>query len=476
MAASRKTNSQGLPHQTDAGNAELFAALFRDQLRFDHGRQRWLLYAQHWWTTDEDGELMRRAIQAARFRLQYSVTIGDDDKRKREVQWALQSESITRLKAMVGLARSERSLADDGSQWDREPWVFGAANGVVDLRTGKLRPGVPSDLITLHTDLAFDPRTQCPRWDRFLKEIFDGNSELISYVRRAVGYTLTGQTSEQCFFCCHGEGANGKTTFLNAVRYTVGMYACNLPFSAFELKARSAIPNDVATLPGRRFVTAIETDEKCRLNEARIKALTGGDPVTARLLNHEFFTFKPVAKFWLAFNHRPMVADDSHGFWRRVHQIPFVCQFDPRAEPELEGVLRTEAPGILAWAVRGCLDWQACGLNPPTSVKEATQAYREESDPSRDFVRDRCILHPDVQISAADLWQEYVDWSLQTNERNFLQRPAFARRLESLGLRKVRCGHDRNWTWLGICRLRDAEAQHLLPAADVRTDADVNLQ
>jgi putative DNA primase/helicase len=194
------------------------------------------------------------------------------------------------------------------------------------------------------------------------------------------------------------------------------------------------------------------------------------------VLYAEFFTFKPMGKFWLAFNHRPAVSDDSHGFWRRVYEIPFVRQFDPDAEPELEETLRAEAPGILAWAVRGCLEWQAYGLKPPEAVKQATRAYREESDPLRDFVADRCIFHPDAQVSVAALWQEYLDWCLQDSEQNPLQRPQFTRRLEALGLRKVRCGHNRDWTWLGICRRQDAEAGNVSPAADVRSDEDVKLQ
>src|SRR5262249_47348337 len=152
---------------------------------------------------------------------------------------------------------------------------------------------------------------------------------------------------------CYGEGANGKSTLLNVIRHVAGNYACNLPFSAFELKARSTIPNDIATLPGRRFATAIETDESAQMNEPRSKALTGGDPITARLLYRDLFTFESVAKFWLAFNHRPTVIDDSHGFWRRVHMIPFNYQFDPTGDPELPQTLHREAPGILAWAVRG---------------------------------------------------------------------------------------------------------------------------
>jgi putative DNA primase/helicase len=251
MTSTRKKKAHTLLHRTDAGNAELFAALCRDCLRFDHTRRRWLLYAEHWWRADVDGELMRIAKQTARFRLKNSDAINDDEKRRQEVQWALHSESLPRLQAMLTLARNEKPLADAGENWDADPWLLGVANGVVNLRTGKLRPGTPNDRITLHTNVIFDPDARCPRWDRFVSEIFDGDLELMSYVRRAVGYSLTGETSEQCFFCCHGEGSNGKTTFLNAVRHVVGAYSCNLPFSAFELHARSAIPNDVATIPGR---------------------------------------------------------------------------------------------------------------------------------------------------------------------------------------------------------------------------------
>jgi putative DNA primase/helicase len=476
MASSKRKTTQLLPRCTDLGNAELFAALHRNQLRFDHARMRWLLWGVHWWAEDTDGELMRKAKKAVRYRLTESEIAGDEEQRENQAKWAIKSESLPRLHAMVNLARSERPIADDGTGWDQEPWILGVENGVVDLRTGKLRAGDVADKTTLHTNVAFDPGASCPRWDRFLLEIFGGNLELVAYVNRAIGYSLTGDTSEQCFFCCHGEGANGKSTFLNAVRFVMGSYSCNLPFSAFELQARSTIPNDVATIPGRRFITAIETDEAARLNESRIKALTGGDAVTARLLNREFFTFKPVGKFWLAFNHQPTVADDSHGFWRRVRLIPFIHQFKPGAEPELQNVLRSEARGILAWAVRGCLEWQALGLNPPADVKAATEAYRLESDPFQDFIADRCVIHPDAEISVAALWDEYMAWVTQNRERNPLSRAAFGRRLKALGVRKARSGHDRTRSWAGICRVQDAEAQHLPGTADITTNADTKIQ
>jgi putative DNA primase/helicase len=436
--------------RTDLGNAELFAALWKARVCFDYAQRRWMLYKKHWWEPDADGELMRLAKHVPRALHRNSANTEDDDQRWKEARWALSTECHQRLEAMLTLAQSEKPLADAGDGWDIDGWLLGVANGLVDLRAGELRDGMPDDRITLHTKIAFDPLAACPRWDRFLTEIFDGNSELISYVHRAVGYSLTGLTKEQCFFCCNGAGANGKSTFLNAIRNVLGSYASNLPFSAFELAARSTVPNDVATLPGRRFVTAIETDESARLNEARIKALTGGDIITARLLYRDHFSFKPVAKYWLAFNHPPMVADDSHGFWRRVHQILFPHQFDPQADPKLEETLSAEAPGILAWAVRGCLEWQACGLNPPAVVLGATQTYRMESDPLREFLEDRCIQGPTEVVTAAELREAYVAWARKNGEARILTRAEFTRRLEAGGFQKRQSGHARTWTWFGL--------------------------
>jgi putative DNA primase/helicase len=415
------------------------------------------------------------AKHAIRLRQQAAAEVGDDDERRKEIAWALQSESASRLEAMIKLARSEKPLADDGSKWDADPLLLAVANGVVDLRTGKLRTGRPEDLITLHSGIAFDARAKCSRFERFVDEIFEGDADLITYVQRAIGYALSGDTSEQCFFCCCGEGANGKSTFLNAIRYVLSDYACNLPFSAFELNARSTIPNDIAMLPSRRFATAIETDETAVLNAARIKALTGGDPITARSLYKDHFTFTPVAKFFLAFNHRPRVTDDSHGFWRRVHMIPFNRRFDVTVEPDLAAKLRAEAPGILAWAVRGCLEWQKRGLVPPVSVTKSTDAYREESDPVTDFIDDRCVLHQDAKVGVSALWEAYLEYCMAGDQPG-LARPEFTRRIERLGCRKVRAGHDRDWIWLGICRKQDTEGQNFPPAADVRADADVNLK
>lgn len=457
---------------TDAGNAELFAALYGDQVRFDHKRRRWLIWQGHWWARDVDGEVRRLAKQATRTRYIGALDIADDKKRMEMLSWAMTSESRARLDAALALAQSERPLADDGTNWDSDPWLLGVPNGVVDLRTGTLRQGHPADRSTLHTDVAFEPSAQCPRWLQFLDEVFGGDPELICFIERAVGYSLTGETREQCLLLCYGGGANGKTTFLEVLRHVFGEYAHNLPFSAFELKGRAPIPNDIASLAGRRLVTAIETSEATRLNEARVKALTGNDAITARFLYGEFFTFHPVAKFWLAFNHRPLVADDSLGFWRRIRLIPFLQEFRGAADDkQLLSKLKADATGILAWAVQGCLAWQRDGLGMPNAVKEATDAYREESDPLSEFICDRCVVNRDAHVTAARLWDEYQNWAGANGERS-LDRKAFTRRLQARGFEKGRRGHERTWVWRGLCCRYEAQEQGIPLGADTRTDAD----
>ena len=260
---------------TDAGNAELFAHLYGDRLRYDHRRKRWLLWGSHSWMPDQKSQVTRMAKEAARHRFQQAASIDNLREREAEARWAIQSENKFRIDAMLNLARAEKPIAEAGDRWDLDSWLLGVANGVLNLRTGDLRPGTQSDCITMTTDVPFDPQATCPRWERFVAEIFAGDDELIDYIQRASGYSLTGDTSEQCHFLCWGEGWNGKTTFQRVQRDVLGDYGANTPFSTLEMSARSSIPNDLAALQGRRLVTASELNEAVRLNEARLKMLAG---------------------------------------------------------------------------------------------------------------------------------------------------------------------------------------------------------
>jgi putative DNA primase/helicase len=419
--------------RSDAGNGEYFARMYGDRLRYDHRRGRWLVWDGHWWRDDEIRSVRRMAKEAARQRYGQATEIADLRERADEARFAIGSENRQRLEAMLAAAQTEPPIADAGDRWDADPWLLGVSNGVVDLRTGALRAGSPDDRITRHSEASFDPDAPCPRWRRFLDEVFAADEDLVGYIARAVGYSLTGGTSEQCIFTCFGTGSNGKSVFLATIRAVAGTYAANTPFSTFELRTRSSIPNDLAALAGARLVTASETAEDTRLNESRLKALTGGDPITARFLHAEFFTFRPVAKFWLAVNHKPTVTDDSYGFWRRVRLIPFVRQFRADADPSLPDALAAELPGILAWAVRGALAWQDRGLQPPGAVAAATETYRAESDPLAEFVERECVIGEELVVNATDAYRAYRAWATAAgfSDREALSTTRFGTRMKA---------------------------------------------
>ncbi len=468
--ASQAINGQfGLYPNTDAGNAELMAAMCRDTLRYDHSRQKWFLWKGHWWTEDTVGHVYQLAKTVVRQRSQAAST-------SKEFTAARKNEARQRIEAVIKLAQAEQPLAQPGDHWDRDPYLMGVGNGIVDLRTGQLRPGRQSDNVTLHTNVLFDPQAKAPRWEQFISEVFNKRDDLIGFVQRAVGYCLTGDVGEQCFFLCLGAGANGKSTLLDVLRHVLGSYAHNLPFSALDLKKHYSIPNDIAALVGRRFVSSAETNRSAELNSGLIKLLTGSDSITARFLYGEYFTFNPTAKFWLAFNHMPRTNDDSRGFLRRVRVIPFDQCFEQGAcDRNLASKLKSEAPGILLWAIEGCLEWQRVGLGTAVDVAQSTEKYKSENDPLEEFLEECCVIQPGARVSAAALWQEYEHWTGK-NAKEPIPRAAFTHNLEQRGFKKGRFGHDRSWTWFDLC-LKRLNPEPLLDASGtLRTDADVEYQ
>ena len=424
--------SQQFP-ATDAGNGELIAALYGDRLRYDHRRGRWLLWSDHHWAPDCEAAIRGLAVQAARFRYHKADTIADKKAREEEARHAIRSESRDKVLSALFFAAGLEPIRDRGDRWDRDPHVLGCLDGVVELKTGRLRHGHPNDRITMNTGFHFDQAATCPRWLQFLAEVFENNTELIDWVHRALGHSITGDTSEQIVCVLHGDGCNGKSVFCTIVRHVLGDYAHVTPFATFEQSARRGIPNDVAALDGRRLIVAAEANENTRLNEARIKALTGGDTVSARFLNNEFFEFRPVLKPWLAVNHLPRVGDLSYGFWRRVRLIPFNRQFKGEtADKHLVETLRCEAWGILAWMVRGAVEWYSRGLDPaPEAVLAATAAYQHESDELGEFIAERLFINEACTAKAGQLFKAYSAWTddrgMKRDDR--LSATAFGRRM-----------------------------------------------
>lgn len=432
-----------LTESTDVGNGEAFANLYQNKLRFNHQTKKWLVWKGNWWQADNCSYVRECAKNLARYRWQKAVQGLD----AMDMSWAIESMSKRRIDACIDMAKSAPPLADTGEGWNSDPWLLGVANGVVNLKEAALRPGEPGDRITMHTDVPYDPTAECPRWEQFLREIFNDDYDLIFFVQEAIGYSLSADVSEQCLFLCWGSGSNGKSVFLKTIQHVFGDYAHNLPFSAFELAGRSSIPNDVASIKSKRFVTAIETAEDCRLNETRVKALTGGDEITARFLYQEFFRFPPTSKFWLAFNHKPIIRDHTHSMWRRIRLIPFAQRFEGKAQDKrLQTILQKEAAGILRWAVEGCLLWQGLGLEEPEGVREATTKYRTESDQIGNFLAECCIRSDGAKVTSEDLSTEYQRWAGESAQ----SWKAVTKRLQEMGFKKKQLGPRKLWHWPGL--------------------------
>lgn len=431
-----------LPY-TDAGNAEMLTILYAERLRFDHRRDRWLIWTGTRWANDKDGELLRLVLASMRHRQVLAQRMKTDnevqeERRKKAMSWAAGSESRKRIRDAAEIAKNLRPLADSGESWDKSPMLLGVANGVVDLKTGALRNALPDDRITMNTELDYNAEATAPRWEQFLDEVFEGDEELIGFIQRAVGYTLTGSTIEQCLFLCHGGGANGKSTLLDTLREIFGDYAANTPFSTFEMNRQSQNTNDLAMLARVRMVTAAETNEASRLNEARVKAITGGDPITARFLHKEFFTYQPSFKVWLAMNHKPIITGADDGIWRRIRLIPFNASFKKeKADKSLPAKLHAEQQGILSWAVRGALEWQAGGLQEPMIVRAATVDYRRESNNVLRFMDEEIIKDERASVKAGKLYKEYRRWCTDNGEHE-VNSNEFGRRLSSAGYEKAK--------------------------------------
>jgi putative DNA primase/helicase len=293
---------------------------------------------------------------------------------------------------MLARAQAERGVAITHNALEVDPWRLTVMNGTLDLRTGEMGEHRREDLYTRFVPVEYDPVAECREWLVFLNRVLNGNEELIAFLQRAMGYSLTGSTGEQCLFFLHGSGANGKSTFLEILRALLGDYAVQADFATFLENRNDGPRNDIARLFGARVVTSSEVGEGKKVNESLVKSLTGTDRVAARFLYAEAFEFLPTFKLWLAANHKPVIRGTDTAIWRRIRLVPFTVEIpEGERDPELPNRLRAELPGILAWAVQGCLLWLESGLGVPDQVRAATDAYRRESDILGAFNRRKAV-------------------------------------------------------------------------------------
>jgi putative DNA primase/helicase len=381
----------------------------------------------------------------------------DNDHRKKLVKWALQCESRSRIEAAVTLAGrlgSQFGTVARPSDFDPDPWMLNTPNGIVDLRSGEIKPHSRDAMCSRITAAHYRPEARSELWARFLERVLP-DPEDRAFVQRAAGSSLTGNPREEKLFFAYGPTATGKSTFLRAILAALGDYGMTSDFDTFIARDfTSGSPrNDIARLAGARFVCSIEVEEGKRLAENVVKTLTGRDVVPARFLYREAFEFCPSFTLWLAANNRPHVNADDDAIWRRIGQVPFSVQIpDAERDPSVKERLcdpQESGPTILTWLVEGCLTWQRSGLRIPESVSRATLDYREELDVVGHFLTECCEVRSGLRTRAGDLYQRFLLWAREGGEQA-VTAASFKSRLQAKGFRQRRQAHGFDWEGLGI--------------------------
>lgn len=446
------------------GDAELFNLAGRNSFVFDHTARNWRMYGDGVWKLDEMGATRRLSTEiiassylklASQLDGELSADVHSGKLSPKDLKDDIRAKQRDFLRGKAArlnqrkqiddvLALSGDFLSATASDFDRRGDLLNLRNGTLNLDTFCLHDHSGSDLLTKQANVEYHPEGDCPHWREFMSTIFGGDTERIAFVQRALGYSLTADVSADAIFFCYGFGRNGKSTLFEVLRRICGEYLVQLPIEALLSQGRGHRDNtgsaEVTRLHGARIALSSEIPEDRRLNEALVKDMTGGDAITARRLYQNPFTFLPTHKLWMAGNHRPEIRGLDEGIWRRINMIPFDHQFPKDGEPGYRdrtavlAELETEGPGILNWLLEGLRQFRIQGLNPPASVRQATERYRKESDVLVDFIDERCVQGSELTVSSAELWNAYQVYC--SGERSaYSTRKAFAFALQQRGFK-----------------------------------------
>ena len=413
---------------TEESAAAEFVARHRDALLFDHHQGAWFHWAgSHW---QREGTCM--AFDWAR-QVAHDISEMESPNEQKKIRRTAFAGGVERF------CRADRAFAVTSEHWDADPFLLGTPTGTVDLRTGKLRKATPTDRITKITGASPDEKADCPRWLAFLMQSTGGDIELIRWLQQWCGYCLTGDTRAHALAFVYGSGGNGKSVFLNVVTGIMADYATTAAMGTFTASHNDKHPTDLAMLRGARLVTASETEDGRAWAEARLKSLTGGDPITARFMKRDFFTYTPQFKLTVIGNHKPVLVNVDDAARRRFNIVPFTCKPE-KPDQELEQKLRAEWPGILRWMIDGCLDWQANGLVLPEVIASATDAYFNDQDLVGQWLEDDCHADPtdrNIAATSAALFDSWKAYAVRAGEEPGSSK-AFADRLQRRGIMRTR--------------------------------------
>ena len=435
---------------TDTGNMERFVDQHQGYLRSLGTIKTWLVWDGTRWKPSDYAEVFKFAletVQSIKTEIEQAAGLTDAQNLKK---WSVASESNSKTMAMLDMAAKHPSLVAKASSFDKQKMKLNCLNGVVDLGTGQLNQRTSDYLHTKVIGTNFNHKAKCPNFDKFIKEVFGGDGELISWIQRAFGYSLTGSVQEQVLFICYGTGANGKSTLLETISKILGDYSTNADFEMFLSNQKSdvRVMEAVGELKGIRLALASEVDASKRFNESLVKRLTGGDTLRGTKLQMGAFQFEPQHKLWFLCNHIPFARDGSHGLWRRIKILPFAQQFQGSSlDSALPDKLWAEREGILAWMIRGAAVWSnelqktngTTGLGPCKAIDQSIEEYRYDNDLSARFIEDCLVRDNDFgSVGARELYIAYQSWWSDNSDEDTPSEGIFSRRMEERGLKKTR--------------------------------------
>lgn len=416
VEAIREQAVEAPPEHSDPWCAERVIEEAGHQLRYAPALGRWFVWDGGRWAPDAtllaDTLIQRVLNRHAAIMMRHGAT---DKERILAQRVASSLCSAHRMREVRSIVRADPRVAVPPGAFDNDPWLLNTPGGAIDLKTGEMREPDPRDLCSRRTSIAPDYEMPAPVWEKFLREVTAGDIELQAYLQRLAGYALTGLTVEQIVAFIWGPGGNGKSVFINVLSDILGDYAERAPMDAFTATGNDRHPTDLAGLAGARLVVATETQGGRRWDEQRLKALTGGDPIRARFMRQDFFTFLPQFLLMIVGNHKPEIRDLDDAIRRRIHLVPFT-HTPPAVDPALSEKLRAEYPAILAWMVLGCLQWQYGGLAAPPVVRAATEEYFADEDPVGRWIEERCEVDPSYSTSSIELFRSWEEWANARNE------------------------------------------------------------
>ena len=404
----------------DTGNAQRFTDAYGDVIRFSYIRKGWYFYDNKIWVTDQQGmikTLTDKVVEKMKEEPVYVPEGADEEEMKKTFNKHIKATRNSKGKTNM-IKESEHLLPVSSDAFDGDPNLFNVQNGYLDLRTGKLHEHDKNKFFTKISSVEFTDKIDCPMWIEFLNKIFNNDKDLIEYIQRSVGYSLSGSTEEQMMFILYGNGRNGKSVFLDIITEIFGNYSTNIQPQTIMVKQQSSNANsDIAKLNGARLVTTTEPNEGVRMDEGLVKQLTGGDKVTARFLYENEFDFIPQFKLWMATNHKPIIRGTDDGIWRRMAIIPFAVQIpEHEVDKSLKYKLRRELKAILNWAVEGYMMWRANGLEEPQSIKDQRKDYRTEMDSIEAFLEECCTRNEKAKGKSKTLYQAYREWARENGQ------------------------------------------------------------